>query len=210
MSWWRAAVPVGDPRRWVVLDVEASGLDASRDRLLAIAALAVEPAPAGPRIRVGDSFELVLRHEAAEVDRANILVHGIGVGAQSRGVPPIEALTAFDRWVGRSPLIAFHSAFDEQLLRRAMQAACGRSLTGPWLDLAGLAPAVAPGVPGRSLDDWLRHFDIPCARRHEAAADTHATAQLLLRLWPLVRAQREGEDFAALQHIAAMARWLPR
>ena len=210
MSWWRRAGPAADARRWVVLDVEASGLDASRDRLLAIAALAVEPAAGGPRISIGDSFEQVLRHEDAEVDRANILVHGIGVGAQAQGVAPAEALEAFERWVGASPLIAFHSAFDERLLQRAMQATLGRVLPGPWLDLAQLAPAVAPGVPGRSLDDWLRHVDIPCARRHQAAADAHATARLLLRLWPAVRAQRAGEDFAALRHIAAQARWLPR
>lgn len=208
--WWRRTAPAGDPRRWVVLDVEASGLDASRDRLLAVAALAVEAAPGGPRIHPGDSFEQVLRHEQAEVDRANILVHGIGVGAQASGVPPRVALAAFERWVGASPLIAFHSAFDERLLARAMRAALGRVLPGPWLDLAQLAPAVAPGVPGRSLDDWLRHFDIPCARRHQAAADCHATARLLLRLWPAVCAQREGEDFAALRRIAAQARWLPR
>lgn len=210
MIGWRRAAPAADVRRWVVLDVEASGLDASRDRLLAIAALAIAPAPGRPRIVLGDSFEQVLRHDRAEVDRANILVHGIGVGEQARGVAPRVVLEAFERWVSDAPLIAFHSAFDERLLQRVMRAELGRSLRGPWLDLAQLAPAVAPGVPGRSLDDWLLHYDIPCARRHQAAADCHATARLLLRLWPAVCAQREGEDFAALRRIAAQARWLPR
>ena len=198
--------------RWVVLDVESSGLDPRHDRLLAVAAVALRAAPDRLALCPADSFEAVLGQPADDAgpDRANILVHGIGVGAQAQGVAPAEALEAFERWVGASPLIAFHSAFDERLLQRAMQATLGRVLPGPWLDLAQLAPAVAPGVPGRSLDDWLRHVDIPCARRHQAAADAHATARLLLRLWPAVRAQRAGEDFAALRHIAAQARWLPR
>lgn len=209
MRWWRRNVPADD-RRWVVLDVESSGLDAGRDRLLAVAAVALGVDSGRPQIRVGDSFEVVLQHAAAVPDKANILVHGIGVGAQAQGVPAPDALVAFERWLGRSPLIAFHSAFDEQMLRRAMQAALGRRLAGPWLDLAQLAPAVLPGVPGRSLDDWLQHCGIVCSQRHQAAADTLATAELLLRLWPAVQAQGNGQDFAALQRIAANARWLPR
>jgi DNA polymerase-3 subunit epsilon len=209
MSWWRPRAAI-DERRWVVLDVETSGLDAARDRLLAIAALAVVVDDGVPRIAFGDSFEVVLRQDAAPVDKGNILLHGIGVGAQRQGVAPREALEAFERWVGSSALIAFHSAFDETMIRRAMDAVLGRRLRNPWLDLAALAPAVMPGVPGRSLDDWMAHCGIRCAVRHQAAADTHATAELLLRLWPAVRAQRGGTDFAALQRIAAGARWLPR
>lgn len=209
MSWWQRSAPV-DPRRWVVLDVESSGLDAGRDRLLAVAAVALGVGSGAPRILVGDSFEVVLQHTAALPDKANILVHGIGVAEQARGAPAAQALAAFEQWVGRSPLVAFHSAFDEQLLRRAMQAALGRRLAGPWLDLAQLAPAVLPGVAGRSLDDWLDHCGIVCTQRHQAAADTLATAELLLRLWPAVQAQRAGLGFAALQRIAADARWLPR
>ena len=86
-SWWGLQDPVAssDAERWVVVDVETSGLDAKNDRLLAIAAigLRVGPAPASrPEIVLGDSFEVVLRQEAAS-DRDNILLHGIGAsGAQ--------------------------------------------------------------------------------------------------------------------------------
>lgn len=209
MSWWRAR-PVPDGQRWVVLDVETSGLDAKRDRLLAIAAVALRLDRGAPRIAIGDSFEVVLRQDAAPVDKANVLLHGIGVAAQRGGVPPRAALEAFERWVGAAPLLAFHSAFDETMIRGAMDAVLGRRLRNPWLDLAALAPALLPGGPERSLDDWMAHCGIRCALRHQAAADTHATAELLLRLWPAVQAQRDGTDFAALRRIADAARWLPR
>ncbi|MBP6778403.1 MAG: hypothetical protein KA151_14260, partial [Piscinibacter sp.] len=95
------------PLRWAVLDVETSGLDPRRDRLLAIAAvgLRVDDADA-PAIDLADSFEVVLRQPEVAADKANILVHGIGVGAQREGVEPRLALEAFARWLGDAPLVA--------------------------------------------------------------------------------------------------------
>jgi DNA polymerase-3 subunit epsilon len=200
-----------DGARWVVLDVESSGLDPTRDRLLAIAGIALRrDGDAAPRVDLADSFEVVLRQDEAPVDKANILVHGIGVGAQRQGTAPAEALQAFERWAGRSPLFGFHVAFDEALIQRAMRGVLGRTLANPWIDLADVAQVARPDVPGRSLDEWMEALGIRCAVRHQAAADTLATAELLLRLWPRVLEQREGGDWRALSRLAAQRRWLPR
>lgn len=212
IRWWaRRAAKAADDGRWVVLDVESSGLDPKRDRLLAIAGIAVRRSPDGaPRVALADSFEVVLRQPEVPVDKANILVHGIGIGAQREGTEPERALEAFERWVGTAPLIGFHVAFDEALIQRAMRAALGRTLANPWIDLADVAQVVRPDVPGRSLDEWMDALGIRCAVRHQAAADTLATAELLLRLWPQVRAQKQGDDWQALARLAAQRRWLPR
>ena len=212
IGWWaRRAAKVADDGRWVVLDVESSGLDPKRDRLLAIAGIAVRRSPDGaPRVALADSFEVVLRQPEAPVDKANILVHGIGIGAQREGTDPARALEAFERWVGAAPLIGFHVAFDEALIQRAMRAALGRTLANAWIDLADVAQVVRPDVPGRSLDEWMGALGIRCAVRHQAAADTLATAELLLRLWPQVLAQKQGDDWQALARLAAQRRWLPR
>lgn len=199
-----------DDGRWIVLDVESSGLDAARDRLLAIAAIGVHFADGWPRIAIQDSFEVVLRHEGAVADKSNILLHGIGVGAQRQGVEPDTALEGFERWIGRSPLIAFHAAFDERMIQRAMQAHRGRKVANPWLDLAHVAEVAEPKQLARSLDEWLAVYGIGCAVRHQAAADTMATAELLLRLWPAVRPHLGGAGFAGLQKLAAQRRWLQR
>jgi DNA polymerase-3 subunit epsilon len=212
MGWldhWRA--PPVDDNRWVVLDVESSGLDPARDDLLAIAALALRFADGTPRLCLADSFEVVLRRDRAQVDKANILVHGIGVGAQRSGVEPAPALRAFGQWLGTSPLIAFHSAFDETLIQRAMHAVLGQRLRNPWVDLAQLAEVAAPKVRAKSLDEWLVQYSITCAVRHQAAADTLATAELLLRLWPALRPQlpkAAPPGFAALRRLADQRRWL--
>jgi len=196
--------------RWVVVDVETSGLDLQHDRLLAVAAIALQlRVDAAPRIDLADSFEAVLRQQPLPADKDNILLHGIGVGEQAAGQPAREVLEAFERWLADAPLIAFHAAFDQTMIGRAMQSTLGRTLAAPWLDLEPVADALHPEVGGQALDDWLAHFGIDCAVRHQAAADTLATAELLLRLWPAARRQR-CTSFADLQRLAVQRRWLAR
>lgn len=196
--------------RWVVLDVETTGLDLQHDRLLAVAALALRiDGAATPQIDIADSFEAVLRQQPAPADKDNILLHGIGVGEQRAGAPAAEVLAAFERWVGDAPLIAFHAAFDQSMIQRTMKAVLGRTLANPWLDLEPVADVLHPGLGGHALDDWLAHFGIECAVRHQAAADTLATAELLLRLWPAARAQG-ATRFAQWRELAAQRRWLTR
>jgi DNA polymerase-3 subunit epsilon len=201
---------VPDPTRWIVVDVETTGLDMQHDELLAVAAIALHFDGGGqsaPRIALADSYESVLRRESASTDKDNILLHGIGVGAQRAGAPPAQVLADFERWIANAPLLAYHAAFDQAMIGRAAKAHLGRGLANAWLDLAPIAAGLCPHINAHALDDWLDHFAIPCAVRHQAAADTLATAELLLRLWPLARAQRSA-DLAALQRLARNQRWL--
>lgn len=223
MSWldnwlpWRKAPQAGGARgnaRWVVLDVESSGLDARNDRLLAIAAIVVRVDGAGPvnkpHIDLGDSFEVVLQQPqtVAAPDRQNILLHGIGVGAQRAGVERRAALQGFLDFVGDSPLIAFHAAFDRTLIERALQSEGLPLPAGGWLDLEPLAAVLKPQIKARSLDEWMQALSIHCAVRHQAAADTLATAEVLLKLWPALLTELPRPDFRATVALAAQRRWL--
>lgn len=167
--------------RWVVVDVESSGLDAVNDRLIAVGALAVVDGA----IDLADSFEVVLRQETPS-DDDNIEVHGIGGTEQTEGEDPALALAAFLDFVGKDPLVAFHAPFDATMLRRAIDAHLGVAFKRPWLDLADVAPLAWPKYASRltGLDDWLEVFSIPVAFRHRAIADCLATAQLMLLVLP--------------------------
>jgi DNA polymerase III subunit epsilon len=175
-------------RRWIVLDVETSGLNPHSDRLLAIAAVALDISPDFERIAIviGDSYEAVLKQDLPS-SKDNILVHHIGAQAQADGRPPIEVLEDFRAWLGDCPLLAFHSAFDEAMLNRAYALAGLKPLQNEWLDIEPLAKITGVNPSLRALDDWLGHFGIECAVRHQAAADTFATAELLMRLWPYLK-----------------------
>ncbi len=140
----------------------------------------------------------------------NIVVHGIGHGAQAAGVSAPRALAAFRDWAAGAPRVGFHADFDRAALRVAFEQTGILDEERPWLDLAPLAAALVPEAyryGGRSLDDWLAAFGIECTIRHNAAADALATAELLLRLRAI--AARQGtQGFAALVKAARQQKWL--
>ncbi|MEN9418235.1 MAG: hypothetical protein RI988_1855 [Pseudomonadota bacterium] len=211
---WLGGGPSGsdgatDDTRWVVIDVESTGLDPRSDRLVAIAGVAVHVESGSATVACGDSFEAVVQCDEAVFDRRNILVHGVGVGAWRRGVPLTQALQAFEAWAGMAPRIGFHVDFDRVLIQSARRSAGLPAAPGRWIDLAPLAAAMHPDVRARALDEWLEHFGIECLARHEAVADTLATAELWLYLWPAL--QRAGvRGSAAAQALARDQRWLQR
>lgn len=179
---------MGAETRWVVADVETSGLNVLSDRLIAIGAVAVSRGA----VQVADSFEVVLRQEQVSSD-ANILVHRITHEQQQAGIDPVEALLRFWEFAGDSPLVGYHAEFDRIMLERAGRHFLGDRDASEWLDLAMLAPAlVSEGelaakqrqakAHARSLDWWLAKFQIEVRKRHHAAADALGTAQLLCAL----------------------------
>jgi DNA polymerase III subunit epsilon len=187
-----------DDTRFVVVDVETTGLNLLTDTLISIGAVAV----VNGRIALGDSFSVVLQQRESS-RKENILIHGISGSAQREGVLPADALLAFLEFVGKSPLVAFHVAFDETMIRRAMRQYLGISFKRLWLDLAYVLPALYPDLmrSHRALDEWAGHFDIRNDDRHNALADALVTAELLLVAIAQARLAHETRNYDGLRKL---------
>lgn len=208
---WQA-LPVADLRgslsdqRWLVVDVETTGLDMRRDSLLAIGAVAFE----GNDIRLQDSFEIVLK-QATPSATGNILIHRIGGSEQCDGIDARAALLAFLSYAEKTPCIAFHAQFDETMLKRAFEEYLRIEFSPPFIDLALLAPALCHDVPSglKSLDEWVDYFSIVISARHRAVADALGTAQLFQILLRRAAEQNIGSAQALIK-LAKDQRWLSR
>ncbi len=206
--WWGKATP--NEQRWVVLDVETTGLDPHQDRLLSVAAVAVHRAGDDWRLNASDAFEVVLRQpHARQVDKNNILLHGIGLQDQQSGLWPAEALQALTAYLGDSPWMGFHAPFDHAFMARAARLAGVSWRVRHWLDLYDLRASLGRQPMPSHLDDCLRHAGIDVAQRHHAMADAWATAELWLYLWPRLR-QQGVKSWADVSRLARHARWLRR
>jgi DNA polymerase-3 subunit epsilon len=196
VSWFRRT-PL-DAARWVVIDCETSGLDAARDRLLSVGAVAVRDG--GVELR--EFFQSKIQQTIPSAHE-NIVIHGIGADAQRGGRPLDEVMRELNAFVGERLPVAFHAPFDAAVLRRH-----GLATRAKWLDLAALAPALFPqkGKADSPLEHWLAAFGIAPRARHDALGDAFTAAQLLLVV--LSEAQRQRVATVEALREAATSRFL--
>ena len=141
--------------RYVVADVETSGLNMETDTLISIGAVAV----VNGQIDFRDSFQVVLRQDVVSTT-ANILLHGIGGSEQREGIEPADALLSFLQYLRHDPLVAYHALFDKTMIERAMREFLGLRLDQNWVDLAWVMPDLFRDRMDAQvgLDDWLNMF----------------------------------------------------
>jgi DNA polymerase-3 subunit epsilon len=188
--------------RYVTVDVETTGFDMAKDRVISIGAVAVQRG----RVDLSDCFAIVLRQRESSAAE-NILVHQIGGQQQLAGIEPAEALVRFLEYVRLAPLVAFRADFDKGMIERELDLILGLRTQSLWIDLAKLMPALYPSNDCRTMDDWLTRFGIPLFARHDALADAFATAQLLQVV--LAAADRVGMDCPAkLDEMQRAQHWL--
>ncbi|MNF60915.1 DNA polymerase III PolC-type [compost metagenome] len=174
-------------QRWVVLDLETTGLNMNKDRVLSIGAVVIEDGA----IDFSQQFERTL--QCAEVKLGpSVLIHGLGPSAIAAGSDPAEALLELMEYIGDSPVLAFHAPFDQHMLGRALKDHLGYKLQHPFLDVADMAPLLCPQAHIREagLDDWIDWFKLEVFERHHASADALATAELALILFSRARQQQ--------------------
>ncbi|MDZ7861895.1 MAG: hypothetical protein U5N23_03660 [Acidovorax sp.] len=119
------------------------------------------------------------------------------------------AAARLKNYAGNSPLCwPSTPPSTEAMIDRHARLNLGHALPNPWVDVDHLCAVTHEQVRARALDDWMAHFGIRCAVRHQAAADTLVECDLLQRIWPRVAAQ--CSSWADVQRLAAQHRWLPR
>ncbi|MFJ4193215.1 PolC-type DNA polymerase III [Pseudomonas sp. NPDC089534] len=174
-------------QRWVVLDLETTGLNLNKDRVLSIGAVVIEDGA----VDFGQQFERTLQCRELKLG-PSVLIHGLGPSAIAAGSDPAEALLDLLEFIGDSPVLAFHAPFDQHMLGRAVKEHLGHKLQSVFLDVADLAPLLCPQAHLREagLDDWIGWFRLEVFERHHASADALATAELALILFSRARQQQ--------------------
>jgi DNA polymerase-3 subunit epsilon len=174
-------------QRWVVLDLETTGLNMNKDRVLSIGAVVIEDGA----IDFRQQFERTLQYPQVKLG-PSVLIHGLGPSAIAAGCDPAQALLDLMEFIGNSPVLAFHAPFDQHMLGRALKDHLGLKLQHPFLDVADIAPLLCPQAHIREagLDDWIDWFKLEVFERHHASADALATAELALILFSRARQQQ--------------------
>jgi DNA polymerase-3 subunit epsilon len=103
-----------------------------------------------------------------------------------RGKPNIDlVLPAFHEFCADTVLIAHNAAFDMRFLQ-LKEKRTGVRFAQPVLDTLLLSAVVHPNQESHKLDDILNRLGIEIDARHNALEDALATAEVFLRIVPLL------------------------
>ena len=181
---------------FAVVDVETTGIDASRDRIVEVAVLTCDPAG-----RVSDRYETLVRPD---------LMPLIGPRAEMLAEAPTFAEVAGDL-VGRlaGHVVAGHNvSFDLRMIDAELSRLGARLPSHRYVCTRELATVLGCDVPNRTLAALCAYCGVPFERWHTAADDTAATAAVLARL--LDRARGYGRvQLAAIESLwtGATSEW---
>jgi DNA polymerase-3 subunit epsilon len=168
---------------FTVFDTETTGLNPSEgDEIIQIGAARI----VNGKLLRQESFEQLV-DPGRPISAASIPIHGI-TQDMVRGKPRIgEVLPAFHAFAQDTVLVAHNAAFDMKFLQ-LQEASTGVAFHQPVLDTLLLSAVVHPHQESHRLEAIAERFNITVLGRHTALGDAMVTAEVLLRLLPLLQA----------------------
>lgn len=169
---------------YTVFDTETTGLQPSDgDEIIQIGATRIVAA----KLRRQESFEQLVDPQRT-LPAAGVAIHGIQP-EQLRGQPTIATvLPAFHGFAQDTVLVAHNAAFDMRFLQ-LKEDSTGVRFEQPVLDTLLLSAVLHPQQESHGLEAIAERLGVPVLGRHTALGDAIVTAEVFLKMLPLLQAQ---------------------
>ena len=166
---------------YTVFDTETTGLEPSAgDEIIQIGAVRI----VNRRLLRQESFEQLIDPRRS-LPPQSIKVHGISAEMLA-GQPPIDrVLPIFRAFVADTVLVAHNAAFDMRFLE-LKEAATGVRFDRPVLDTFLLSAVLFPNQESHRLEAIAERLGVSVLGRHTAVGDAIVTAEVFLKMLPLL------------------------
>lgn len=167
--------------RYVVLSIESTGLNTSKDVILAISAVTIM----NNRMIVKDALELYISHTKSEIEinqNEFLLVSKVAKKAES------EAIELLINFIGNATIIGHRVYQDIELLNASLsKLGCGK-LKNEALDIEIMFNKVKDTIDKKyALEEMSTYFSVPVNDRISVADDTFSIAILFLKLKTILK-----------------------
>ncbi len=182
---------------YTVFDTETTGLDpAGGDEIIQIGAVRI----VNGRLLTAEHYDQLV-NPGRTIPEAGIAIHGIRP-EMVRGQPEIvSVLPAFRAFVADTVLVGHNVAFDLRFLK-LKEEKTGIHFDMAVLDTLLLATIIWPNERNHGLEALATRFGLTISGRHSGLGDAQVTAEIFLKLVPLLRERgirTLGEARAAAQ-----------
>lgn len=161
--------------RYIIFDLETTGLSAATERIIEIGAVKVENG------EISESFDLFVDPEKAitpEITRLTSITNEMVAGAPKEA----DALEQFFRFCDGCDILVAHNAdFDMGFLRAAIRR-CGREEDPVQIDTLVMARAMYPELKKHKLDTIAERLGVTQKHHHRADDDARVLAEIFLKM----------------------------
>lgn len=170
---------------YVVFDTETTGLNPSLgDEVVSLSGVRVRHG----RVVGADTFHAVV-DPGRPIPPESTRFHGLDDAAVAGAPTLAEVLPQFQAYVGSAVLVAHNAAFDKKFLDLAVARFRLAPVENPILDTLFLSYGVHRDFEGHNLDAIAGRLGVEVRGRHTSLGDSFVTAEVFLRLLPLLQAR---------------------
>lgn len=155
---------------YIALDLETSGLNPKRDRILEIG---------GARVKNGEIVDTytVFVNSKIRIPEEITALTGIDNTMIDQGEEPQKAMREFLNFCGDLPILGHNIIFDFSFLKKCA-VNLGYSFEKKGIDTLKIARKFLEELPSRKLDAVCSYYGIPVTHHHRAYHDAVAASQL--------------------------------
>lgn len=156
------------PEDFTVLDIETTGLNAARDKIIEIAALRVRSG------KIVAEYSTLINPCCA----INPWISGLtGITNEMVASAPTisEVIFSAREFIGSDIILGHNVSFDIGFIYNACANNCAPALFNDYVDTLRISRRVLPNLPHHRLKDLVEYFNITVENAHRAAEDCIAT-----------------------------------
>lgn len=153
----------------IVLDVETTGLDFKKEKIIEFAALRLEDGV------IVDRFETLINPQQ-HIRKSSIAIHGITEEMVENSPKEEEIMPKIFEFIGDYPIVAHNVIFDYSFLNESSLRLYDKEFINQRIDTQMMFREVYPEFDSHGLGMLMEKFNVEVDTRHRAMADAYGLA----------------------------------
>ena len=154
----------------VVLDVETTGLDYTREKIIEFAGVKLVDGV------ITERFETLINPHQ-HIRKSSQAIHGISEEDLVDAPSEEEIFPQILEFIGDAPIVAHNAIFDFSFLNRTSKRLYNKPLNNRYIDTQQMFKEVYPQLESCGLESLMHTFNVEFSTRHRAMADAEGLAK---------------------------------